>query len=166
MDSRSTSLSLFEFESQFGTDELCLEYISQKKWETGYVCPKCGHTHYCKGKTPYSRQCTKCRYVELPTTGTLFHKVKFSLRKAFYIVYLVSTNKKGISSTELSRKPGMRQKTCWGFKRKVMTAMKSSGNNPIFDRVEVDECVIGWQEEGVREGKNGKKKLAVNAIQI
>lgn len=165
MEAKTESLSLFEFEAKFGTDESCLEYLAQKKWEGGYVCPKCKNEHYCKGSTPHGRQCTKCRYVESPTAGTLFHKVKFPLRKAFYIVYLVSTNKKGISSTELSRKLGMRQKTCWGFRRKVVTAMKSSGSHPIFGSAEVDECVIGGQEEGVRGRKNGKKKLVVIAIE-
>jgi hypothetical protein len=72
---------------------------------------------------------------------TLFHKVKFDLLKAFYIVYFVSTNKKGITSTELSRKLNLRQKTCWGFKRKVMKAMESSENHPIEGDVEVDETV-------------------------
>ena len=75
--------------------------------------------------------------------------MKFDLVKAFYIVYFVSTNKKGITSTELSRKLDLRQKTCWAFKRKVMKAMKSSGNHPITGTFEVDETVFGGQEEGV-----------------
>jgi len=65
--------------------------------------------------------------------------------KAFYIVYFVSTNKKGISSTELSRKLGLRQKTCWFFKRKVMKAMESSGNYPLKGSVDVDEFFVGGQ---------------------
>ena len=48
----------------------------------------------------------KCRYQATPTSGTLFHKVKFPMLKAFYIVYYMSTNKQGIASTELSRKTG------------------------------------------------------------
>jgi len=44
-------------------------------------------------------------------------------------------NKKGISSTELSRKLGLRQKTCWYFKRKVMRAMASSDNYPLIGNV-------------------------------
>jgi hypothetical protein len=95
----------------------------------------------------------------------LFHQLKFSVLKAFYIVYYVSTSKKGISSTELSRKLGLRQKTCWKFKRKVMKAMKSSGNHKIDGNAEVDETVVGGQEEGVVGRKNGKKKLVVFAIE-
>jgi len=91
--------------------------------------------------------------------------MKFSLVKAFWIVYYVSTNKKGIASTELSRKLQLRQKTCWLFKQKVMAAMKSSGEHPMKGTVEVDETVVGQQEEGVRGRKNKKKKLVVFAIE-
>lgn len=64
-------------------------------------------------------------------------------------MYYVSTSKKGIASTELSRKLDLRQKTCWMFKQKVMQAMASSGDNLLTGKVEVDEFVIGQQEEGV-----------------
>jgi hypothetical protein len=118
MEQRFKSLSLFEFQERFSNAADCLKYLADEKWGNGFVCRKCGHTHSCAGKATQSRQCTCCRYVESPTAQTLFHKVKFDLLKAFYIVYFVSTNKKGITSTELSRKLNLRQKTCWGFKRK------------------------------------------------
>ncbi len=165
MEQRFKSLSLFEFQEKFKTSEDCLIYLSELKWKDGYVCKKCGHTHYYSGKQPYSRQCTSCKYVESPTAQTLFHKVKFDLLKAFYIVYFVSTNKKGISSTELSRKLNLRQKTCWSFKRKVMKATKSSKDYPMRGQVEVDETVIGGQEEKVRGRKNENKKLVVIGIE-
>lgn len=165
MEQRFKSLSLFEFQERFSTKEDCLKYLSGLKWGEGYACAKCGHGHYCAGAARMSRQCTSCRYVESPTAGTLFHKVKFDLLKAFWIVYFVSTNKKGITSTELSRKLGLRQKTCWAFKRKVMKAMKSSGNHPITGTAEVDETVFGGQEEGVRGRENGTKKLVVVGIE-
>ena len=98
---------------------------------------------------------------ESATSGTLFHKMRFSILKAFWIVYYVSTNKKGISSTELSRKLELRQKTCWLFKQKVMRAMQSSSQNPMLGNVEVDETVVGQQEEGVKGRKNNKKELTV-----
>ncbi len=42
-----------------------------------------------------------------PTSGTLFHKVKFPILKVLYMVYFVATNMQGISSAELSRKRGL-----------------------------------------------------------
>lgn len=165
MEQRFKSLSLFEFQDRFKDSEDCLKYLVSLKWSEGYTCKKCGHKHYCAGKAAHSRQCTSCRYVESPTAQTLFHMVKFDIVKAFYIVYFVSTNKKGITSTELSRKLNLRQKTCWSFKRKVMKAMESSGNHLIKTNCEVDETVFGGQETGVRGRKNDKKKLVVVGIE-
>lgn len=165
MEKRYKSLSIFEFQEKFPNEDACLAYLSEIKWSSGFVCPKCGHTHYCNAKRKYSRQCTKCNHISSPTAGTLFHKVKFPILKAFYIVYYVSTNKKGISSTELSRKLSLRQKTCWLFKQKVMKAMVSSEKTLMQGKVEVDETVVGGQEEGVVGRKNKKKKLVVFAIE-
>ena len=131
MELKFKSLSLFEFRERFPDSDSCIKHLADLKWAEGFKCDRCGHGNYCGGGTPHSRQCTSCRYDESPTANTLFHKMKFDPLKAFYIVYFVATNKKGITSTELSRKLGLRQKTCWGFKRKVMKAMKSSGNFPI-----------------------------------
>jgi transposase-like protein len=165
MEKRYDSLSLFEFQQMFASDNQCLAYLAAEKWKDGYHCSDCGHTNYCQGNTLYSRQCTRCKYTESPTSGTLFHKVKFSLLKAFYIVYFVSTSKKGISSTELSRKLGLRQKTCWYFKRKVMKAMESSDSYPLEGNVDVDEFFVGGQEEGKKGRGKKHKKLVVLAIE-
>jgi transposase-like protein len=165
MEKKFESLTIFEFQRRFPDDNACMAYLADKKWEEGYACPKCGNTKYCKGAKEHSRQCTKCNHICTPTSSTLFHKVKFPLLKAFYIVYYVSTNKKGISSTELSRKLGLGQKTCWLFKQKVMVAMRSSGKSLMQGKVEVDETAVGGQEEGVVGRKNGKKQLVVFAIE-
>ncbi len=165
MELRFKSLSLFEFRERYPDGDSCLSHLADLKWGDGFKCRKCGHGRCCKGGMPYSRQCTSCRYDESPTANTLFHKIKFDILKAFYIVYFVSTNKKGITSTELARKLGLGQKTCWAFKRKVMKAMKSSGKHPITGTAEVDETVFGGQEEGVRGRKNGTKKLVVVGIE-
>jgi len=165
MEARFKSLTIFEFQQRFPDENSCLSYLSELKWSNGFKCKHCGHHKFCNGGKLYERQCTSCRYTESPTSGTLFHKVKFSILQAFYIVYYVSTSKKGISSTELSRKLGLRQKTCWLFKQKVMHAMKTSGNFLLDGNVEVDETIVGQQEEGVVGRKNNKKKLVVFAIE-
>jgi hypothetical protein len=62
------------------------------KWKDGYVCKKCGKAQYCKGINEFDRQCTKCGRLDSPTAGMLFHNCKFSLLKAFYIVYQQERN--------------------------------------------------------------------------
>lgn len=165
MAQRDKDLDVFTFQERFGTTDQCLIYLSELKWGQGFKCKKCGHNHYCKGGKKYNRQCTRCRYIESPTARTLFHGIKFPLVKAFYMVYFISTNKKGISSTELGRKLNLKQKVCWLFKRKVMKAMKSSDRFPLKGMVEVDESFVGGQDEDAKGRRKGNKKMMVVGIE-
>lgn len=165
MEQRYKSLSIFEFNDRFPDNDACMDYLAQLKWPDGFVCERCGNKRCCAGSRHYSRQCTKCKYQASPTSGTLFHKVKFPLLKAFYIVYYMSTNKKGIASTELSRKLDLRQKTCWLFQQKVMKAMASSGKNLLTGMVEADETVVGGEEKNTRGRQNKSKKLLAVVIE-
>lgn len=165
MEARFKSLSIFEFQQCFPDEASCLSHLSDMKWKDGFKCYHCGHPNYCAGERSHDRQCTSCNYKESPTAHTVFHMVKFPVLKAFWIVYYLASTKKGMSSTELSRKLELRQKTCWLFKRKVMQAMKSSGRYPLQGTVEVDEAVVGGQEEQVRGRANKKKRLVVFAIE-
>ena len=165
MVKKLSHMDIFEFQEAFPDDISCIDYLSKLKWPDKYECRYCRHEKYCDTKTYGERRCTRCRKPESVTAHTLFHKVKFPLVKAFYIVYFVSTSKKGISAAELSRKLDLREKTCWSFKRKVMKAMASSENHPIDGKVEVDEIFIGGQEVGKRGRSKSKKDQVVIAIQ-
>lgn len=155
------------FYQHFVSEEACYEYLSGIKWEGGqYICKKCGNTHYCKGRLPYSRRCTRCKYDESPTAGTMFDKCKFSILLAFHIAFKISTKKKGMSSEELSEEYELRQKTCWEFKWKIQQAMQSSGNYPLTGKVHVDEFFVGGAEEGVFGRGSKNKRLVVVALEI
>jgi hypothetical protein len=83
MEKRFKSLNLFEFQSRFPDSDKCREYLAELKWKDGYSCAKCGHGKHCPGNSPFDRQCTRCHYVESPLAGTIFHRCKFPLLKAF-----------------------------------------------------------------------------------
>ena len=165
MEQKYKSLSIFEFAERFPDEDACLEYLAKVKWPLAFVCERCGNEKSCGVRRKHTRQCTKCKYQASPTSGTLFHQVKFPILKAFYIIYYMSTSKKGIASTELSRKLALRQKTCWLFQQKVMKAMASSGDYPLQGMVEVDETVVGGQEKNTRGRQNKAKKLLVIGIE-
>ena len=82
--------SLLEFTERFKTDLDCEEYLASIKWEKGYCCRKCGHTKY-QVRKDFSRTCNICSDTESPTAGTLFHRLKFGLRKAFFICFEMTT---------------------------------------------------------------------------
>lgn len=155
-----------KFNRRFKDDNDCLDYISELKWEDGYKCNRCGNNKYCIGKKPHNRRCTKCRYDESPTVGTMFEKIKFSILIAFHIAFKISTKKKGMSSLELSHEFELRQKTCWEFKLKVQKAMASSLKHPLTGTLHVDEFMIGGVEQGKRGRSKGLKKLVVLCLEI
>lgn len=160
-----TGMNSIKFNRYFKTEQDCLEYIANIKWEQGYQCRNCGNTKYIKGGKPYNRRCLKCKKDESPTAGTMFDKVKFSLLTAFHIVFKIVTKKKGMSTLELSREFELRQKTCWAFKWKIQQAMQSTKMYPLTGEVHVDEFFIGQAEEQKRGRSKGEKRLVIVALE-
>lgn len=160
-------MNSIKFNRIFQTDADCYSYIARIKWNgDDFVCKKCGNTHYCKGHLPGSRRCTRCKYDESATVGTMFDKCKFSLLLAFNIIFKICTKKKGMSSEELSAEFELRQKTCWNFKWKIQQAMRSSCKYPLTGTVHVDEFYVGGEEEGMPGRSKGAKSLVVVALEI
>ena len=154
--------NVLEFVQTFSDDQICREFIANQKWQNGYKCKRCANTKYISFEKHFTRECTKCRYKESATAGTLFHKVKFGIQKAFCIAFEMTCTTKGLSSTQMAKRYGITQKTSWLFMQKVRTAMKSSKTNPMTGIVQVDEFVIGGKETG-KQGRsydNKKSKVA------
>ena len=117
--------NLIEFTERFKTDEDCKNYLADLKWSAGYVCRKCKHDKSSIRKD-FSRCCTRCKDVETPTANTLFHKVKFGIRKAFMIAFEMTASTKGMSDSQLAKRYGISRPTAWLFTKKIRIAMQSS----------------------------------------
>jgi transposase-like protein len=158
--------NLIQFAERFKSDEDCKIYLSEIKWENGFVCRKCGHTKYQERKN-HSRTCNLCSDTESPMANTLFHKVKFGLRKAFFMCFEMSTTTKSLSASQMSVRFGVRENTARLFMHKVREAMKSSENHPMEGIVHIDEFVVGGKEKD-KPGRsyNSKKKKSICAVQL
>lgn len=77
--------NLLEFAERFKGDLDCKEYLGEIKWQNGYACRKCGNTSYQVRKN-FSRTCNSCSDTESPMANTIFHRVRFGVRKAFLYV--------------------------------------------------------------------------------
>lgn len=158
--------NLIEFADRFKTDEICIEYLAHFKWNDGFTCKKCGCTKSQIRKN-LSRTCNKCSHTESATANTLFHKVKFGIRKAFFICFEMATSTKSLSANYVAARYTITEKTARYFMHKVREAMKSSGNYPMGGTVHVDEFVIGGKEDGkVGRSYNSKKKKIVCAVEL
>jgi len=158
--------NLLEFSDRFKTDADCKEYLSLLKWKDGYNCNKCGH-NASQQRKDFSRICNICSHIESATANTLFHKVKFGVRKSFFICFEMATSTKSLSASYMGVRYGVTEKTARLFMLKIREAMSSSGNNPMNGNVHVDEFVLGGQEQGkIGRSYKGKKKKAITAVEL
>ncbi len=158
---------IIDFLDKFKTDLDCQEYLANIKWKDGYRCPKCGHTKFTVRKANFGHDCNRCHHIESPTAQTIFHNVKFGLRKAFIIVFEMSTTTKSFSSSQMAKRVTISRQSAWLFMHKVRTAMKSSKSEPMKGTVIVDEFVYGGKEN-LKQGRSNdsKKKKVVAAVEI
>lgn len=122
------------FRKAFPDEETCLRLLARYKWEDGFVCKKCGHSNYCRGKSMFSRRCTRCKSEESATAHTVFHRCKIPLNKAFEIAFLICS-KPDISSYEISNRMEIRHMTCYGFQKKIANCGDSPTEEALLNKV-------------------------------
>lgn len=133
---RNTKASYYakKFRIAIPNEEASLKLLADIKWKDGFLCSKCGSTNYCKGKSEFSRRCTRCKKEESVTAHTTFHRCKIPLNKAMEIAYLVCSVA-AISSYEISRQLDMRHMTCYGFKKKVAECLAGKNDDKLLKSV-------------------------------
>jgi hypothetical protein len=127
-DQKEARLQAREFDfgefSQLYPDKDACRYLADLKWQHGYRCRKCNHEKSCEAREPFARRCTRCRYVESATTGTLLQKCKFPIVKALYAVFLLHAHRGRYAPAELARVLELRPATSWAFAQKVLAALE------------------------------------------
>jgi len=154
-------ISICEFRKYFQTEEDCLRYLVEIKWSVGYSCKKCTCTKSYFGRTRWYKKCALCAYDESPTAGTLFHKMKVPLLKAFEVLFILSVRKKGMSALELGRAYGLNKNTSALLKRKAQYGMFSSGKHLLQNQVHVDEFAVGGKGKKKQGRSSTSKKVKV-----
>lgn len=157
-------ISLLEWQKRYGTEKACAAAIAKFRWPDGFICPKCGHNASWYITTRKVYQCTKCRHQVSVTSGTLFHSTNLPLVKWFWAIYLVASDKRGISALRLSKQIGVSWPTARNVLKKIRTAMVHRDSiYRLFDHlIELDDTYIGGKRLGKRgRGAEGKKSVIV-----
>ena len=150
------------FEKQFPTDDVCLEFLFKARYPKGATCPKCQKVtpHYrIANRKVYS--CQFCGTQVSPTANTIFHKSNTPLRSWFHAIFLMASTKTGISAKQLERELGVTYKTAWRIFKEVRKLM-TEDINPLTGKVEVDETYVGGATQG--EGRGRHHKTLVGGI--
>lgn len=159
--------NILEFTDRFKDDKACLAYLAEVKWADGYQCKKCGHTKFTIRKKNLARDCNRCHHIESPTANTMFHRVRFGIRKAFMIAFEMTASTKGLSASQVAKRYSISRTTAWTYMHKIRIAMQSSGKYPMKGKVQVDEFVYGGKET-LKQGRSNdsKKKKLISAVEL
>jgi len=121
-------ITFSEFKDKYSTESDCRDKLFKMKWANGYVCPKCGHNEYYYIKKRHLFQCKKCRHQTSVTAGTIMHRSRTPLVKWFCAIYLVSSDKKGVSVLGLSKQLSLYYKVAWLMVHKIRKAKMDKDN--------------------------------------
>ena len=157
--------SLSEFESGFGTEQKCRDYLFRLRWPAGFRCPRCEGVQFWPVRSVLL-ECRTCGHQTSVTAGTIFQDTRKPLADWFRAIYWVASQKNGASALGLQRVLGLSSyKTAWTWLHKLRRAMVRPGRDRLAGRVEVDETYLGGLEEGVRGRQTELKSLIVIAAQ-
>lgn len=157
--------TLLELEMRFASEEACRAYLASLRWPEGIRCPMCQCEKTWEMKRGL-RLCRKCRRQFSVTAGTLLQDSHLPLTLWFRAIWLVTSQKHGISALGLQRELGLGSyKTAWALLHKLRRAMVRPGRDRLTGVVEVDETYWGGEEVGVRGRGARNKALIVIAAQ-
>lgn len=164
MSKRYQDMSLFYFQKKFATEKACWEHLVKMRWPNGFVCPRCGHDRASFHTTRKLLQCKGCRYQASATAGTVFHKTRTPLRKWFWLIFMMSTHKTGVSIQGLQRLLGIKYyETIWAMAHKVRKAMaERDASYQLAGLIEMDDSYFGPSGQGLGgRGRGTKGKVPV-----
>lgn len=163
-------LSMREFLSLYGTEDLCEAAVVALRWPRGFECPRCG---VCDARTSFARhgrrywQCAGCQYQCSVLSGTLFEASKLPLTSWFLAMQLLTQSKNNVSCLELKRHLGVSYRSAWLLKHKILEGMRlAEADRQLTGRVEIDDAYLGGERSGGKAGRGSENKIPfVAAVQ-
>ena len=163
---RTKRYPLGEFMKRFSTEKQCREYLAGWRWESGYICPRCGCRHaYHLANGRY--QCAECRHQVSVTAGTVLHKTHMPLTQWFLAFYFVCQDKRGISAIQLAAMLGTTYKTAWSMLRRIRAAMGQRDKTyQLRGVIEFDDAYFGGPTAGKKRGRGTEKAKVFVALSL
>ena len=148
----SKSSGFLSFANTFPTEQSCIEYYEQIRWNGNVVSPFDETAKVYKCKNGKYRCANTGKYFDVKT-GTIFAHTKLPLRYWFYAMFLFLSHKRGVSSCQLARDLGVTQKTAWNMLHKIREYMDCENNHQLSTEVEIDETFVGGKNKNRHKDK-------------
>lgn len=146
--------TLIQMMAAFPDEQAAVDHFTAIRWKSGAFCPHCGSTRVYHFSDSRNHKCGDCRKRFSIKVGTIFEDTKIPLRTWMLAIWLITSHKKGIASTQLAKDLGVTQKTAWFMTQRLRHALRTkSFNRPLGGQVEVDETFVGGKEGNKHEAK-------------
>lgn len=160
MDANDFPTTLIEAVRYFADPQVCHDTMVALRWPEGVECPRegCGSKSVQFIATRRLWRCKGCKRQFSVKVGTIFEDSPIGLDKWLPAIWLVTNNKKGISSYQMAKALGVTQKSAWFMDHRIRLAMRTeSFNRPLRGEVEADETYVGGKAKFMHKDKRAKK---------
>lgn len=148
--------SLLQMMEAFPDEQTCVNHLRAIRWASGAYCPHCGGTKIYHFSDERTHKCGDCRQRFSIKVGTIFEDTKLPLRKWFIAIWMITSHKKGIASTQLAKDLKITQKSAWFVLHRLRHAARTrSFEAPLEGDVEVDETYVGGKAKNKHGGRSG-----------
>ncbi len=153
--------NLLEAVKMFSDLDYAREFVVALRWPNGVECPRtpCDSKDVAWMATRKMWRCRTCGRQFTVKIGTVFEDSPLGLDKWLPALWLLGSNKNGISSCELARALTITQKSAWFLLHRLRLAMASRTFEKLAGTVEIDETYSGGKQRGgLRPGPHHGRK--------
>jgi transposase-like protein len=153
---------MLEAVRQFADPQKAHDFFVQIRFPNGVACPRlgCGSASVAYMPKVWRWYCNECKRQFSAKVGTVFEDSPIPLTKWLPAVWLIASNRNGISSYEIARGLEVTQKTAWFMLHRIREMMGDHSDEMLTGTVEADETYIGGKWRNRSKAKRKQRSLA------